>query len=484
MRHDHESRPGRSSSSPRRRVAGRVRNAICLNGRVETRVEELAADRVRLRVEVPSHDVRHALDHAASDLAGQVKVPGFRKGKVPLPVLVARVGKERLYTEAVESHIGGWFLDAAAASRIRPVSRPDYEYELPESAEDGFAFSATVAVQPKVEAADWTALEVPAPEPEVPEELIGQELDELRSMVAELAPVDGRPARHGDTVVVDLVAASGEAQRDYVVELGEGRLVDELEGALDGLGAGETKEVEYEAGEDVERKVSVTVKEIKERVLPPLDDELARAASEFDTLAELRADIEARLRAQLAEELEAEFRVAAVDALVAASAVRPAEELVRSRAGGLLGALVRSLEQRGVGLETYLAVTGQSPEQLQEGLRAQAERSIARELVLEAVADQVELVVSDEQLAEFVRERAREAGEEDADAVAREVLAGERRESLREDLRLRNALDRVVAEVKRIPAELARAREKLWTPEKEKGPRDTNIWTPGSKEPA
>src|ERR671928_1023116 len=103
--------------------------------RMETQVEELADNRVRLQVEVGPGDVRHAVEHAASDLAASVKIPGFRKGKVPMQVLVARVGKERVYSEAVETHIGGWFRNAALSSRVRPVSRPEYEYDLPSSAD-------------------------------------------------------------------------------------------------------------------------------------------------------------------------------------------------------------------------------------------------------------------------------------------------------------------------------------------------------------
>src|SRR3989442_14121420 len=133
-------------------------------GWVQTQVEELPENKVRLSVEVPSADVQHAVEHAAGDLAASMKIPGFRKGKVPMPVLLARVGKERVYSEAVESHIGGWFRNAATEARIRPVSRPEYEYDLPDSADASFSFTATVAVQPKVEVADWTKLEVPASE--------------------------------------------------------------------------------------------------------------------------------------------------------------------------------------------------------------------------------------------------------------------------------------------------------------------------------
>src|SRR5919204_3350411 len=147
--------------------------------RMETQVEELADNRVRLQVEVGSDDVRHAVEHAASDLAQSMKIPGFRKGRVPMPVLLARVGRERVYQEAVESHIGGWFRSAAARSRIRPVSQPEYDYALPASPDDSFRFTATVTVQPPVEVVDWTKLEAPAAEAEVPEELIQRELDAL-----------------------------------------------------------------------------------------------------------------------------------------------------------------------------------------------------------------------------------------------------------------------------------------------------------------
>src|SRR4249919_606951 len=154
--------------------------AVCLNGLVETRIEEIGADKVRLSVDVPSADMRHAVEHAATDLAASLKIPGFRKGKVPMPVLVARVGKDRIYSEAVESHIGGWYRAAVAGSRIRPASAPEYDYELPDDSEGDFNFTATVDVQPKVEVADWTTLEVGAANAEIPSELVDRELDVIR----------------------------------------------------------------------------------------------------------------------------------------------------------------------------------------------------------------------------------------------------------------------------------------------------------------
>jgi trigger factor len=453
-------------------------------GRVQTQVEELGGDRVRLTVEVPSADVRHAVEHAASDLAGSLKIPGFRKGKVPMPVLLSRVGKERLLSEAVDSHIGGWFWNAAADSRIRPVTQPQYDYELPSSSEDAFAFTAEVAVQPKAEPADWTTIEVPAAEPDVPAELVEHELEALRSSVAELVPVEGRGAAEGDALVIDVDAPEGEAQRDLVVTLGAGRLLPELEAGIAGMSAGETKEIEYALPEGERQTVSLTVKEIKEPVLPPLDDELAKAASEFGTLDELRTDIEGRLREQVEEELEGEFRGAAVDALVQASGVEVSEALVEARAGNLIRAFVSGLERRGISLETYLALSGETAEQIQERLLADARRSLGRELVLEAVAEQLGIEVSDDELRAFIREQAELSDEDDPEALVEQVWHSGRHESLRTDLRLRAALDRVASEVKRIPVELAQAREKLWTPGQEKPEGAAKLWTPGEKEPA
>ena len=450
---------------------------------MEAQLEELAENRVRLTVDVPQAHVQHAVEHAASDLAESTKIPGFRKGKVPMPVLLARVGKERLYAEAIESHIGSWFMSAAARSRIRPVEQPEYGYDLPDSPDQAWRFTATVSVQPKPEPADWTQLEVPAPEAEVPEDFVEHELNVLRSTVAELAPVDGRPAQVGDTVVLDLAVDGQEPQRDYVVELGGGRLVPELEEALVGMAAGESREVEFARGEGEGGKVELSVKEIKEKVLPPLDDDLARSASEFDTLDELRADIVERLRERLDEEIEAAVRGAAVDRLVEASGVEASGPLVDARARTLLNNLARSLATRGISLDTYVSMSGVSAEELSARIRGEAAQSVARELVLESVADKLELDVPDAEVEALVREEAEAAGDDPGELIQRLRDAGTF-EELREDIRLRAALDRIAAEVKRIPVELAQAREAIWTPEKEKTETPTKLWTPGSKETA
>jgi trigger factor len=450
---------------------------------VAVQVEELAGNKVRLKVDVPREDMRHAVEHATSDLAGSVKIPGFRPGKVPKQVLRARLGEERLLTEAVESHIGGWFWNAAASSRIQPIAQPEYEYDLPSSDDDQWSFTATVDVQPKPEVADWTTLEVPYADAEIPPELVDQEVEVLRESVADLAPVEGRPAQTGDVVVVDAVEEGGEAQRDLVLELGSGRLLEEVERALIGAAIGDTRSVEYSLPDGSSRTTQVTVKEIKEKVLPPADDDFARAASEFDTYAELRNDIESHLQDQLEDELDAAFRAEAIDRLVEASKATASGPLVEARARELLNQLGRSLDRRGITADLYLQLTGQTPEQLAEGVRREAAQSVARELVLEAAADKLGVEVSDDEVEDLIREQAEAAGEDAADVISQLREAG-RFETLRADLRLKETLDRIVSEVKRISPDLAQARDKLWTPDKETAPTETKLWTPASKEPA
>ena len=445
-------------------------------------VEQLAENRVRLTVDVSPHELHHAVEHAADDLAGSVKIPGFRKGKVPMPVLIANVGKERLWAEAIDSHIGGWFWAAASRARLRPVTPPEYEFEvLPSGHEEPWVFTATIEVQPLPELVDWTTLEVPRAESVIPEELVTRELEALRSSVAELVPADDREAQAGDTLVVDLAGADGQGQSDTVVELGSGRLVEEIESALIGAKVGDTRAVRYELADNAESSVEVTVKHINEKVLPEVDDELARSATEFDTIAEWRTDVEGRIREAVDEEIDAHFRAAAVDELVRASNVQGAGPLVETRARELLNGFVRSLANRGITPEAYFEVTGQTAELLTSQVLAEAAQSVARELALEALAVKAGIEITDDQVKELVREQAAEAGD-DADSVIADIWAHGHQETLREDLRLKAALDRLAADVTPIAPELAEAREAIWTPDKEKPASEAKLWTPGSKE--
>ncbi len=444
---------------------------------MNTTVEELGGDRIRLTIEVPAHDIQHAVAHATSDLSASVRVPGFRQGKVPPQVLLAKIGKQRIYSEAVDSHIGNWFWSAARNTRMRPVESPAYDYELPTAEDADWTFTAEFGVQPLPEPADWKTLEAPKLDVDVPEEFVDRQLEALQGTSSDLSAVDGRIARTGDVAVVDIVSDSGQGQRAYVVELGQDRLVEELERGIRELEPGGSTEVSWDLGQGTgTRGAKVTLTELYERVLPPIDDELAKSLTEFDTLDELKTDVERRIREQLEEEAEARFRSAAVDELVKASKVEPARLVVEVRTRELINAFLHQLESRGIDPGAYLQATGLTGADLEQRLRAEAAGAVARELVLEAVANKLGIEVSDDD----IRAELREEGESDEDIE--EFMAHGGPERIRPDLRLRKAMDRVAAEVTPIAPELAEARDSIWTPEKEAGAAsgETKIWTPGS----
>jgi hypothetical protein len=200
----------RRSMLTARPVAGHLSRSRCLLERAGeyagrgARRQPRAADRRRAGRRGPPRGRARALRSFP-----EREDPRLPAGKIPTPVLVSRLGKERIYTEAVDSHIGGWFWSAAARSRVRPIAQPSYDYELPAADDQEWSFSATVEVQPPPDLVDWTQLEVGRAETDVPEEAVAQALDALRSDVAELVPAEGRPAREGDTAVIDLLSESG-----------------------------------------------------------------------------------------------------------------------------------------------------------------------------------------------------------------------------------------------------------------------------------
>ena len=331
--------------------------------------------------------------------------------KVPQEVLVQRIGKQRLYSEAVESHISSWFWNAARTNGVRPTQLPEFDYELPTADNEGWKFKAEFPVQGPVEPADWTTLEVPKLEVEVDDTFVDEELGVLQQIGATLSPVHERLARDGDVAVVDIVSDTGTGQRDYVVEIGARRLVDQFDDAIRHLVIGEAQDVEWQLPDESTRTATVTLKELYEKVLPPLDDSLAVATSEFDTYDELRADIVKTVEGLLEQEADAQFRVAAVNELVKASKVEPASLVVEVRTRDLINAFVRQIESRGMDPVAYLRALGITGEQLEARFREEAVQSIATEIVLEGVADKLAIEVSDDD----IRSDLHDDGESDED---------------------------------------------------------------------
>jgi trigger factor len=337
-------------------------------------------------------------------------------------------------------------------------------------------------------------LEVGREEPEVPEDAIETELKRLQEGFARLNPVD-REAKQGDVVLMDYEGKvdgepfEGGAAKDYLLELGEGRVLPELEKALDGAKGGDERQAtvpfpdDYPA-EEVAGKTAefdVKVKEVREKELPDLDDDFAAEASEFDTLAELRDHISGQIRQILEGQIAERFREAALDAAVANAKVELPEPVVDARAAEMWRRVERQLQRQGMDPENYLQIQGKTRDEMIQQARPDAERALKREAVLEAVAKAEGIEITEEDMLEALQIP---PGHEDhghpepADAL-RDIRESGREELLKEDLRMRRALELIAEEANPIPLEQAKAREEIWTPEKEREEKGA-LWTPGS----
>jgi trigger factor len=461
---------------------------------METNVTELPDSRVKVEVEVAPDEVEARIKETAKRLGGEMKIPGFRKGKVPPEMAEQRLGRQAVLTEALESSLGSWYERAMLDSGVNPVGDPKLDLtELPDEGEP-LKFAIEVAVRPPAKLGDYKGLEVGRAEPEVPAEAVQAELERLREGFAKLNPVD-RAGKDGDVLLIDYVGEvdgepfeGGEA-RDYLLELGAGRVLPELEKALVGAKAGEEHEAEvtfpddYQAEQLAGKKATFKLKvnEVREKELPELNDDFAAEASEFDTLDELREQIAERMREFLQQQSEERYREAALDAAVSKASFDLPDEVVKARAEEMWRRVERQLRSRGMDPNAYLQVQGKTQEEMIAEARPDASRALKREAVLEAVADAEGVEVSDEDMLEALKPPPghEDHGHPEPKEALEELRKAGRDGMLREDLRMRRALDVISSEAKPIPLEQAEAREQIWTPEKEREEKG-ELWTPGS----
>lgn len=421
---------------------------------VKTTATLLDDDRARLDIEVPADRLEHDIEHTLHHLAHQVRVPGFRKGKVPTRVVYQRLGREEVLDETMREHLSRWYTDALEVTTVKAVGRPEIEWEALPGEGEPLRFSALVKLRPKGQLPADLVLEAPRDDGALPADEIDAEVERLQLAYAPLKPVEGRPAQRGDFVEIDFEAAvdgrkaEGARAKGYHAELGSGRLLQGIEEGVVGMAVGERKDVEVTFPDDYPSSTfrgrtvtfSLALHGIEERDLPALDDGLARLASEFDTLVDLRGDIEQVLQARLDEEVEARYRSAVLDALGQAVEVELPEELVEEKTDELVYSLARGFERQGVSLAAWLQQTGRGPEQVRAELRPDAVDALRKEIALEALADREQVAVDDAELERVLREDA--ADQESVDEIVQELLASDAKERMREDLRLRLALDR------------------------------------------
>jgi trigger factor len=482
---------------------------------LETNLTELADSRVRLEVQVAPAEVQARLERKARELGRELKLPGFRRGKVPAPLVIQRVGREAVLDQAVRDALSGWYAKAIEQASVVPVGDPEIDLaDLPEDGEP-LAFSIEIGVLPTAELGEYEGLEVPRREPVAEEQQIDAEIEAMRERLARLETAE-RPAAQGDFVVIDYVGSlveGGESEgggepgerrlvpfeggegRDQLVELGGGNLIPGFEEALVGASAGEQREVEltfpgdYPAEQLAGRAASfeVTVKEVKLKQLPEIDEDFAIDAG-FDSVQELREDIRSRLLEADEPRVEGEFREAALDAAVAQASVALTPQLVAARAREMWERMIHTLSHRGISREAYLQISGREEQDLLSEMEPDAERALRREAVLTAIVAAEQIEPSEQELLEAIAPTAEREGVE-AEKLLEDLRSAGRLEELREDLAARKAIELIAERSNPISVAQAQAREQLWTPGQEPAPEGAvaggaatgagKLWTPG-----
>jgi trigger factor len=457
---------------------------------MQTTVTELGDSRVKIDVAVDADALAKRLDRAAKALAGEMKLPGFRKGKVPPQLVIQRVGREAVLEEALRGSLPEWYEQALLESEVTPVGDPKLDVgELPGEGEE-LRFSIEVGVRPKAELGEYKGLEVGRPELDVPDEAVQSELDRLREGFASLAPVE-RAAAPGDSLLIDFEGTidgepfEGSQSKDFLIEIGSEGLLPEFDAALGGAAAGDERQVEVTFPDDHRPEslagktatFDVAVKEVREKNLPDLDDEFASEASEFETVDELREHIRGRIAEAFERRAEAEFRESAVEAAAGQANIEIPHDLVHARAHEMWERIERQLASRGIDPQAYAQMQGKDRHDLINDAEEDAEKALRREAVLEAVADAEGIEPTDEDLLEALGPG--ESDNDPAKLLARLREAG-RDGLLRDEVRMRKAVDVIADSAKPIPVAQAEAREKIWTPEKEAAEETpAELWTPG-----
>jgi trigger factor len=461
---------------------------------VTTTVTELPDSRVRVEAQVAPEEVERRIQQTARELGRQMRIPGFRKGKVPPQVVIRRVGREAVLDEALRSALGSWYVDAIDGAGIAPVGEPDLDVpsELPAEGQP-LQFSIEIGVRPTAKLGQYKGLEVGRREPTVEEAQIDEEIERLRDRLATLETVE-RPAQNGDHVVIDYVGSvdgtefEGGTGRDQLLELGSGRLVPGFEEQLIGAKAGDERTVtitfpeDYQATElaGQEAQFAVTISEVKEKRLPEINDDFASEAAGFDSMAELREDIGQRLRTIDERSLEREFEEAVLQAAVDEAEVEVPEKLVHARAHELLEDTFSMLARQGISKESYLRFSGRDEETLAHEAEPEAAAALKREAVLAAVVEAENIEPTDEQVREALEPSAERQGAT-VDQLLERLRETGRIEGMRHEVASRQAVELLVAEAKPISVDQAKARQKLWTPGKEGAEAGSGqLWTPGS----
>lgn len=426
---------------------------------MQTTVEETDKHKVKLTIEVSPEEFGKDLDRAYRKVAQQVRIPGFRKGKVPRQIIDAQIGREAVLGEFLEDSVPGYYRDAMRENDLAPITEPDIDVEQLEEGK-ALVFTATVEVRPrlKLEASEYQGIEIPRPSAEATDEDVQRLLDSLRDRFAELEPI-GRPARAGDYVSMDLRSTvHGEeipeaTRTDYLYEVGSGEFGEKLDAELEGKRAGEILKLNdvlparfgERGGQEV--SFSVLVKEAKGKRLPEADDEFAKTASEFDTLEELKANLREQIGQNKQRAADGEVRDRVLQSLIDRVEVDLPETLIDDEVEHRVSHARERAEQIGMTLDQVLSSQGVDELRFRADARAHAIRAIKADLVLESIARSEGIEVTADELGREISGLAAALGR-DVKEVAKSLDRSGQVVSLAGDIIRSKALDVLVHHAK------------------------------------
>jgi trigger factor len=377
---------------------------------VKSTVEQLTPTRVKLNVEVPFEELSAEFDRTYRSLAQQIRIPGFRPGKAPAKLIEARVGRDSILAQVVNDALPGKYSEAVAETETKAIGQPEIDLSELKYGES-VTFTAEVDVRPEIDLPDYSTLAVEVDPIEIEDDAVDEQLEGLRARFGTLKGVD-RGAQDGDFVSIDLAAeVDGEPVDEASTEglsheVGSGQLIDGLVEALVGLKAGESKVFTTKlvagdhAGEDAQ--VTVTVNSVKERELPEVDDEFAQMASEFDTVDELKESLRERVTQSKKVEQANAIRDKVLDALLDTVEVPLPEKVVEGEIEGQQHQVIHALGHDDEQLAKFLEAQGTTREEWDAEARTEAEKSVRTQLLLDAIAEQQETEVSQDELTQQI----------------------------------------------------------------------------------
>ena len=418
--------------------------------------KEVGKNKVELTIEVPETDFEVAVEKAYRTMVKKINVPGFRKGKAPRFIIENMYGWEIFLDDALQSAVPQAYLSALQEIEYTVVSEPEYEMVQLEKNKP-LIFKAVVFVKPEIVLGDYKGLELEKPMVKIEPEEIDQEIENMRQRYAKLVVLNGESAEMGDFLTINFVGKingepfEGGQAENYSLELGSQTFIPGFEEQLVGTKTGETKDLDitfpqdYSVKELAGQKVvfTVDVLEIKRKELAPLDDEFAKDVSEFATLQELRDEIANKLEQVAKENAEKEFKDTAVQKVVDNAQVEIPEVMINGRLEAMVQNMEMGLRQQGIPWDKFLELSNQTQEDIEEKLRPEAEKALAKELVLEKIAQVENIVVSAEEYEAKIRTEAAKAGLQD-EQIERLLAAEQRETGIELSIMLDKAVDLII----------------------------------------